>query len=114
MVFFKVSDFDCQDCGKNNMDEMFLQMIDVARNMSGIPFIVNSGYRCIKHNKEIRGKLTSSHLKGLAADIKCSDSSNRMKIIQACISAGFRRIGVGKGFVHVDIDKSKNDAIWVY
>ena len=36
-------------------------------------------------------------------------------MLQALLSVGFNRIGVGSGFIHVDIDKSKpSDVIWTY
>lgn len=35
------------------------------------PIHVNSGYRCLELNRLVRSKDTSSHVKGLAADIIC-------------------------------------------
>ena len=82
---------------------------------------VTSGYRTELHNKEVGGVSNSSHLKGLAADISDNQhgvkihSNNRFLMLQALLSVGFNRIGVGSGFIHVDIDKSKpSDVIWTY
>jgi hypothetical protein len=45
MKYFKLSDFDCQETGENEMNEDFLIKLDELRHLSGFPFIVTSGYR---------------------------------------------------------------------
>lgn len=89
--------------------------LDMARGIAGIPFVINSGYRTVEKNEDVGGVEGSSHIKGLAVDIKCSDSIARMKIVSSALQAGFRRIGIGKTFVHLDIDTTKpQDVIWNY
>ena len=116
MVYFELSEFDSPDLKGSGakMDESFLYMLDEAREIAGIPFKINSGYRTKKHNKAVGGKPTSSHTKGMAADIHCDDSFSRIIIIQALIETGFRRIGIGKTFIHCDNDLDKNNALWLY
>jgi len=113
--YFKKVEFACSHCGKNNMDAQFLHMIDEARNVAGIPFKVNSGFRCKEHNKAVGGKEHSSHLKGMAADISCTNSRDRMRIVNACLMVGFRRIGIAKTFIHIDNDLNKGSQVmWLY
>lgn len=101
------------DCG--NMDNNFLHKLDNARNIAGLPFIINSAYRSPEHNAKIGGSPNSSHLKGLAVDIKCTDSRTRFIIVDALIKAGFNRIGIADSFIHVDLDLDKsNKVIWTY
>jgi len=115
MKYFKVDEFKCPCCGKANMDKEFLEKIDKARELAGVPFVITSGYRCPKHNKEVGGKPDSAHTKGLAADIKCIRSRDRFKMIKALIDAGFTRFGIGKNFIHADIDSSKpQEVAWTY
>ena len=115
MIHFNKKEFVCKDCGKNNMDKQFLEMIDNARNEAGVPFSISSGFRCVEHNKAVGGKNHSSHLKGMAADIVCINSRYRMRIIRACIKVGFRRIGIAKTFIHIDNDTSKGSRVmWLY
>lgn len=45
--------------------------LEEVRTILGFPIQINSGYRNSKINKAIGGKPTSSHVQGLAADIKC-------------------------------------------
>lgn len=56
----------------------------------------------------------SSHCKGIAVDIGVSNHQQRLYIVAALISVGFRRIGVGKTFIHVDDDESKVPSMWLY
>ncbi len=112
---FTLKEFRCPCCHKVNMNEEFLKKLDKARDLAGVLFIITSGYRCPKHNKEVGGKPDSAHIKGLAADIECFRSRNRFKIIESLLRVGFTRIGVGKNFIHVDMDSSKPQrVIWTY
>lgn len=115
MRYFTISEFDCPHCGKNEMNQNFLNRLDKAREYAVTPFIISSGYRCRFHNETVGGSPTSSHLKGLAADIAVKDSGQRYKILMGLIGAGFNRIGIGETFIHVDYDEAKqSNVIWVY
>lgn len=109
---FKIEEFNCKCCGKNEMQTKFLEMIDDARRIARTPFIITSGYRCPKHNKEI-GSTANNHTQGVAADIKCEDGLSRFKIIAALIKAGFTRIGVAKTFIHADCNDLPA-SVWFY
>lgn len=92
-----------------------LAMLDDMRYRAGIPIVLSSGYRCVSYNKKILGVPGSSHCKGLAMDICCSDSEHCYIYLRAALAAGFTRIGIGKGFMHLDIDPDKvQNRIWYY
>ena len=114
LKYFKLSEFDDAPGTGKNMKKDFLTKLDKARDIADVPFKITSGYRSKETNKKVGGVSTSSHLKGLAADISCKDSSTRQKIVSALIQAGFTRIGIADTFIHCDTDKDKNDAIWLY
>jgi zinc D-Ala-D-Ala carboxypeptidase len=114
LKYFKLSEFDDAPGTGKNMKKDFLTKLDKARAIADVPFKITSGYRSKETNKRVGGVSTSSHLKGLAADISCKDSSTRQKIVNALIQAGFTRIGIADTFIHCDTDKDKNDAIWLY
>ena len=98
-----------------NMDADFLAKLDKARELANIPFIINSAYRSPEQNARVGGKPNSSHLRGLAVDIRANDSSTRYIVLNALINVGFNRIGVASSFIHVDDDKEKaNNVIWTY
>ncbi|QDP54123.1 MAG: putative peptidase M15 [Prokaryotic dsDNA virus sp.] len=119
--YFDLKEFASPDepgSGKHMRHE-FLEMLDSAREEAGVPFKITSGFRTEAYNKDLlkrgyKASKNSSHLKGCAADIACSSSDKRLKIVQALIKIGFTRLGIAKSFIHVDNDPVKPDAIWLY
>jgi hypothetical protein len=89
------------------IDKNLLQKLDMARQASGVPFIITSAKRNPDTNKSCGGVENSAHLKGLAVDIACSNSEDAYNIIFGALMAGFKRIGIGKGHIHMDIDATK-------
>ncbi len=112
---FSRSEFQCTcGCGEDEIRKVFVVQLQIARNSYGA-MEINSGCRCKKHNKDEGGKSTSSHLIGWAADIACVGMSRRFRLLKALLDAGFRRIGIGKDFIHVDDDPGKpGELIWLY
>tara|TARA_R100000278_G_scaffold1947_2_gene3800 strand:- start:1420 stop:1806 length:387 start_codon:yes stop_codon:yes gene_type:complete len=123
LKYFTLDEFDSPDLPNSgiNMDSDFLQKLEAAREIAGIPFKINSAYRTTEHHQAIYKKLgkeptKSAHLIGKAADIHCTDSRSRFIIISALLSAGFNRIGIASTFIHCDTaekGKTKN-VIWTY
>lgn len=115
--YFNYEEFDSPDVQGSGqlINKDLLDKLDQAREQFGKPIIITSGYRTIRHNFEVGGKQNSSHLKGLAADISCKNSSDRFKLIQILLKVGINRIGIAKSFIHIDIDTDKtNNVIWTY
>lgn len=113
MTHFRLGEFACKcGCGRAEMNPRFLEMIDEARRLAGIPFVVTSGFRCETHNTAV-GSTSANHTKGLAADIACNGGPDRYDMVAAMIKAGFRRIGLARGFIHCDINDGPG-SIWLY
>jgi len=93
------------------LSDKLLTMLDNARTVAEVPFVITSGLRTVEHNKEVGGLPDSSHLEGLAVDIQCKDSFNRFNIIYGLFVAGFRRIGISKDHIHADIDDTKTQRV---
>jgi len=120
MKYFKFEEFDSPDkpgSGKK-MNRATVDKFDRARAIAGIPFIITSGVRTKKHNKEVGGKEDSSHLESQgchACDISVPDSRSRFIILRALIKVGFTRIGIGKDLIHADDDPTKDPEVtWLY
>lgn len=111
MKHFKLSEFTCPCCGGNQMQIGFLIKLDEARELAGIPFHINSGWRCEAHNQEVGGSPTSSHMLGWAADIKAVSGHDKFKVVMAARDAGITRIGVYKNFIHLDTDPGEKQEI---
>lgn len=89
MKFFQFEEFRCRCCGstgspqaRENIEALVENVLDPAREQFGGPVLVNSGYRCPKHNLEVGGVANSQHTRGEAADICCSDNERLAKIIE--------------------------------
>ena len=96
------------------MNKEFLFKLDEARMLAGKTFRITSGYRTEAHNKKVKGVKGSSHTKGCAVDIAVNSGLQRSAIVCALAKVGFTRIGIAKTFVHVDLDKEKQNSIWLY
>jgi zinc D-Ala-D-Ala carboxypeptidase len=111
--YFELSEFECPCCKQAKMDQIFLNMLDHAREFAQVPFIINSGYRCDQHNREV-GSTSNNHTSGRAADIACKDGPTRLRIVSALLKAGFKRLGIAKTFIHVDSNDGSPESIWLY
>lgn len=113
--YFKGYEFQCPCCGVENMSDRFIEKLTIARHNAGIPFVISSGYRCQKHNREVGGVEDSAHTNGFAADIHVHNSRERFLMLKSLFAVGFSRIGIGKDFIHVDDDYSKpRKVVWGY
>lgn len=113
---FSPNEFTCN--GVNCFDKMnpvLLEKLDKARTQAGIPFKITSSWRSQEHNQAIKGAKNSSHLRGNAVDISCTNSIERMIILDALLEVGFKRIGIAKTFIHCDVDESLGQQVmWLY
>lgn len=115
LTYFKPHEFHCPDGSFECMDWDFIYRLDRARHYAGVPFVITSAFRTPEKNEEVGGSPTSSHLKGLAVDISCTNSVHRYEIVRRLLGAGFTRIGIGEDFIHVDADPAKHQGvIWLY
>ena len=98
----------------DNIDNL-AQQLQVARDYFGEPMVFSSGYRCKRLNTAVGGVANSAHTTGSAVDIEFHSEAQAKKLIEALIKAGFKRIGLGWSFIHVDIDHTKpHPACWLY
>jgi hypothetical protein len=92
LKYFTYSEFDSPDLpgSGHEMQQEFLDKLDLARGYSNVPYVINSGFRTPEHNAAVGGVPGSSHLTGWASDI-------------------------GQNFIHVDCDPSKSGSVaWLY
>ena len=111
---FNSEEFDCQcGCGSGNIMQNLVLKLEEVRVAIDRPMKINSGIRCLNHNRSIGSSDTSSHIKVIAADIGCTQMSDRLQLMSEFVKH-FKRIGIHKEFIHVDIDVDKRNGIFVY
>ena len=88
MKHFREREFVCKCCGqlppavRENIVALVDNVLDPAREQFGGPVVVNSGYRCPKHNLAMGGVVNSQHMMGEAADLCCADNKRLAEIIE--------------------------------
>lgn len=96
------------------LDPRLVAMLDRARGLARVPFIITSGRRDPVANRTSGGVGDSSHLRGLAVDIACEGSHDRMRIVTAAVMVGFKRVGVYDRHIHLDCDERlPQECMWV-
>ena len=111
---FNKKEFDCQcGCGTGEINMELVKNLELVRLEYDKPMRINSGIRCLEHNRKIGSRDTSSHIKCLAADIGCTNMSERKELLYILMKQ-FDRIGINKKFIHVDVDPDKPSGVFVY
>lgn len=114
-VNFRVSEFACHGsgcCHRVLVDGNLVAYLQKIRDHFGKPVIINSGYRCEKHNSRVGGSKSSRHLMGMAADIAVQGVAPA-EVARYAESIGVLGIGLYETdsdgyFVHVDTRQTKS------
>ena len=116
---FKVSEFACKCCGKNNIQQAVIDMCQKIRYELGLPVNINSGYRCPKHNAAVSKAKTSRHIQGKAADLSIAGSAltiflavHKLFLEGRLPELGYCIYYPNKNFVHVDLDKRPSGKVF--
>lgn len=113
---FKPSEFDSPDAPGSGllMNIEFVKILDQIREKCGFSLKVTSGYRTVAHNAKVGGVDASSH-GGNAADLAVRDGHDRFFIMDAARECGIKRIGIGKGLIHLDMSyQHPQYVVWTY
>ncbi|EHH7668549.1 DUF882 domain-containing protein [Salmonella enterica] len=111
--YFKRSEFQCKcgTCGHNAVDVELLKVLEDVREHFGRPVIINSANRCPTHNKRVGGASKSTHLRGIAADIRVKDVAP--VIVHAYLTEKYKgKYGIGKYNTFTHIDVRPNESRW--
>ena len=111
---FKAYKFDCKckdSCSNTFVDEKLVDYLQKIRTHFGKSVIINSAYRCEKHNKAVGGASGSYHTKGQAADIVVK-GVKPAEVAKYAESIGVLGIGLYESkdgnFVHIDTRTKKS------
>lgn len=108
---FNHREYACKcGCGLDRVHPALSSLVQKIRDIIDEPVMINSGCRCLKHNKAVGGVDGSRHAKCMAADIRAKTISagTLHDTILAAYNAGLlpELGGIGRydTFVHVDVD----------
>ena len=120
---FTSDEMACACCGKADMDEEFMKVLQSIRDEMQRPLKITSGYRCQKHNEQVShtGK-SGPHTYAKAADILIS-GADAMRLFAVAQKHGVSGVGMSqkgdhnKRFVHLDIlspEEGPRPTVWTY
>lgn len=112
-------DCPCSACTETLVDSDLMPKLEAIRaKTGGAAVVITSGYRCQAHQDDLKSRGfetavgVSQHTLGRAADIRCGTLTGP-QLEAFARAAGFRAVGTGKMWVHVDLRDNK-DRSWVY
>jgi len=112
---FKTKEFDCPcsfpECKTTWVSKKLITLLEALRESLQTPIIINSGYRCEKHNRAVGGVSGSMHLFGRASDLRASRYTG-LQLLEKAEAVGVKSIGLAKTWIHVD-DRPKHRR-WKY
>ena len=89
-----------------------VNMLDKARGIAGVPFVITSGMRTVAQNQAVGGVSNSAHLVGMAADIAVTDAT-RQKVLTGLLTCGVPCfIEDAVSHIHADIDSNIHTLGW--
>ncbi|GHS96110.1 hypothetical protein AGMMS50276_13970 [Synergistales bacterium] len=115
--YFSSSEFLCPCCKKGSPAALLVLWCDLLRRSWGDPIIVNSGWRCEPHNKEVGGSQTSRHKIGCAADCRITDAQGQRWLEFVAMAEGLCSVPgfefrVYKTFVHIAVPREESARQW--
>jgi hypothetical protein len=90
------------DCNRVLINRRTAESFYLLREYFGSPIFINSGYRCQRHNADIKGSVNSYHVIGCALDIRPSDPLEFDKLLQ--LAEKYYDVVISykaQGFIHV-------------
>jgi uncharacterized protein YcbK (DUF882 family) len=111
---FSKAEFACKcGCGFNKISPELIEVLEDLRETKGLPVVVTSGCRCPKHNKAVGGASLSTHMQGIAADIRVVGMSPA-EVFQYLDAKHPNKYGIAAANSFTHIDTRKNKARWKY
>jgi len=125
MKYFTLEELGAEK--KNQFHPGFIKHLDSLREAVGRPFVITSGARSAKYNKEIGGALSSLHIwdkpmrqgqRGcMAVDVAVTTPSFKVEVAMIALPLGWS-VGVNdkKRFIHLDrrVDIGAKQALFSY
>lgn len=101
---FNLIEFQCPCCHTVKLHPELLRRAVRLRAAWGRPVVVNSAYRCEKHNKMVGGAANSRHRLGRALDVRVRAESQE-EFRRLALFYGFAKVilYIKRNFAHIEI-----------
>ena len=99
--------FSPKEVSTHKLSPKLFELLDKMRGAANTPFVITSGFRTPEQNVKAKGQSNSSHLKGLAVDLRCNDNFTRAKMLAGILPFKDQIfIEIADKHIHIDIDSS--------
>lgn len=112
---FSRKEFACKcGCGYDTVDAELLQVLKrLKKHFKGKAVFIDSGCRCVQHNKKVGGASKSQHLFGRAADVRVAGVFPDA-VAEYLLETYPGKYGIGRYRSFTHIDTRKVEARWDY
>ena len=101
---FNLIEFQCPCCHTVLLHPLLVTRLQALRLEWGRAVVINSGYRCSGHNKDVGGAAKSLHRLGRAADVRIPAEEQERFCALSLLKGFIRAIPyVKRGFIHLEI-----------
>ena len=112
MIYFSREEFECKcGCGSDTVDYELVRILDDVRAYFNKPVLINSGTRCVSHNKNVGGSSSSQHLYGKACDFVVKDIHEDL-VVEYLERKYKDTYGIGRYSGRTHVDCRENKARW--
>ena len=111
---FKPQEFVCPCCDAGQPAALLVLWLEELREAWGGPVVVNSGFRCERHNAEVGGARRSRHLVGCAADVRPAEGlmEDFARLVRRLGSLPGWELRFYGAFLHVGVPRREADRLW--
>lgn len=116
---FTWDEMKCKGSGRNEMDPVFMDLLEEIRVEYGQPMTIVSGYRSPEHNAKVSSTgAKGPHTTGKAVDVAVR-GPDAHRLLKIALAHGIKGVGVaqkGKSrFLHLDmVENEHRPWVWSY
>lgn len=105
----------CPHETRDHLSALLVALLEKTEKRVLFELTFSSGLRCPECNATAGGSQHSAHITGEAVDISIASSQLRYALLAILFDLGVKRLGIGKSFLHVDVNLTLPQHVtWLY